>query len=310
MTSLINGRNALLGAASALALSLGAAQAEEVTAEGAASAEAQTLVEVGQADAVAINDNDIGTAAQHLAGMSAADIEGMEVFDENGDRVGTVQMVAQNENGGVFLIVAADQNSVSMVVGTHAVPLPRFDYDAEADALVMWGAYATTAATADPYGTTARLYTVLSADAEIPQVSAEQYQIVGLDVEPDQEDMAALQGELVINPAEESIRERPVEDIVGLDILDRNREDVGDIENVAYSDNDELFLIISLNDGILGIGDSERAVKLDSFDFSLADDAFVLMDTSKEVLEAMPEYDSDTPGYTIIESDLDWARFK
>jgi sporulation protein YlmC with PRC-barrel domain len=312
----IMNRSILLGAASALAIGGGAALADDRTeavigdeAAVPAAGEGAILVEVGPADPVMINENDFGTAAERLAGMTAGEIEGMEVFDETGDRIGTVRMVTEGHAGGIYLIVSAEESSATVMAGDHAVPLPRFDYDAEADALVMWGAYATSAATPDPYGTRARLYTALSADAEVPQVSADAYRMPAEPVDEGQEDLAEMEGEPAIESAETAVRDWTVDEIVGRDILDRHGEDVGDVEVVAHAD-DQLYLIVSLDDGILGIGDSERAVKLDSFDYSLPDEAFVLMDTSKDTLEAMPEYDSDTPGYTVIDSDLDWARFK
>ncbi len=316
----------LLGTASALVLSIGTAAAEDMTntdpeaAQAVNDDKAEQLVEVGAADPAYFDPDEIGDAALHLAGMSAAEVEGMDVYDQSGNLVGAVRMVAHSQTGGVYLIVTATEDAAGLMPGDHAVPLPQFDYNAEADALVVWDRYGVSsgAPAAGPYGGMARLYTVMSGAEQVPDIAAAGYDLVAAYSAPmadamADDEIAEIEEAYAVGttmPAREAVNEWGVDEIVGLDILNRDGDDIGTVEDIARNDQNQLFLIISLDDAILGIGDSERAVRLNAFQYSDEHEALVLIDTSEEALEAMAEFDTDTPGYTLIESDLDWASYE
>lgn len=317
-----NLRRMLVGSASALVLSAGAAFADDATdpqAPEGVSSETETMIELGADGTVLpIDAERAGTAAFELAGMAVADVEGMDVFDESGDMVGRVSHVVENENGAVFLVVSATENSVVLSPGDHAVPIPHFDYNAEANGLVMVDGYATAPAAVGAYATYARLYTVLKATDSIEAVDIEAYNqpAVRTEVTADASTMDSASDDsdggttMIVGNARVTLEEGGIDNLIGTDILNREREDIGTVEEVAYNDQHDLFLIVSLDDGVLGIADSERAVEMAKFDYSMSEEAFILLDASEASLNAMPEFDSDTPGYTIIESDLDWAEFK
>lgn len=317
-----NLRSMLVGTASALVLSAGAAFAENASEPQTAaevSAETETMIELGaNGTALPIDAERAGSAAFELAGMTVADVEGMEVFDQSGDMVGRVSHVVENENGAVFLVVSASENSVVLTPGDHAVPVPHFDYNAEADGLVMLDGYPTAPAATGAYTTYARIYTVLNATDSIEAVDLAAYNqppmrdevtadASTMDMPGDVSDGGTT---MIVGNARVTLEEGGIDDLIGTDILNREREDIGTVEEVAYNDQNDLFLIVSLDDGVLGIADSERAVEMAKFDYSMSEEAFILLDASEASLNAMPEFDSDTPGYTIIESDLDWAEFK
>ncbi|MEZ5666420.1 MAG: hypothetical protein R3F55_03105 [Alphaproteobacteria bacterium] len=310
-------RSAMLASASALVMAGGAALAEDMP-QAEAAAETEVLVEVGNpgADGVVDPDN-VGSAVQALVGREAGDIADMAVYNEAGDLIGHVAMVARNANGGLFLIVGYDEASTLAGVGDQAIPLTRFDYNDEAEALVLWGSHGAAPAMADPYGARARLYSVVAADTVIDAVATDPavYRWDDAAADEDAVDLSDMAEDVedavadLFGNARTLIDGRGVDEIVGLDILDRAGDDIGSVEEIAHNGQGELFLIVSLDDGVLGIGDSERAVSLSAFDYEPERDAFVLLDTSEAALEAMPEWDTDTPGYTVIESDLDWAAF-
>jgi hypothetical protein len=109
--------------------------------------------------------------------------------------------------------------------------------------------------------------------------------------------------------ARQLLEEQGVASVEGLDILNPELEDVGTVEYVAQDASGKLYLIVSLDDGILGMGDSERVVALDAFDYLPEEESFVLLDVSEETLEAMQEWDTDNTQYTVIETDLDWTAY-
>jgi hypothetical protein len=109
--------------------------------------------------------------------------------------------------------------------------------------------------------------------------------------------------------ARQVLEEQGVASVEGLDILNPELEDVGTVEYVAQDASGKLYLIVSLDDGILGMGDSERVVALDAFDYLPEEESFVLLDVSEETLEAMQEWDTDNTQYTVIETDLDWTAY-
>ncbi|MGF1623574.1 MAG: PRC-barrel domain-containing protein [Alphaproteobacteria bacterium] len=312
------GRSYLAGSVSALVLSAGVAWAQDTGAETTA-ADAdnpETLIQVEGQYAAGFDPENVGTAIQQLEGMSVSDIENMGVFDVDGNRIGTVRMVAENENGAVFVIVATTENDTgAMWPGDHAIPLTHLDYVADAEGLVMrdWATMATTppAATGTApggYPQSAQIYSVLESDETIQGIQVEAY----LAPLPEQvaDDTGVTTGlDEVVGDSRRVLEAENVTDLEGRDILSVDGESIAAVEAVAYDDQGELYLIARYG-GFLGLGQDYRAVSLDAFNYSIAEDAFIFTDGGQQSLEALPAWDYDQPGYTVVESDLDWEAFQ
>jgi len=92
-------------------------------------------------------------------------------------------------------------------------------------------------------------------------------------------------------------------EIEGMDVLSPEGEDIGTVEFLAVDAEGRVNVVMSLDDGVLGIGDSERVVAIDQFDYNAEEESLVLVQLSEEWLETLPEFDTDTPGYIEIEDD-------
>jgi ribosomal 30S subunit maturation factor RimM len=314
-------RSYLACSVSALVMSATFAWAQE-SATDPASQEPETLIEGETTGTFAVDPDRVGTAAEALAGRTVADVEGMEVFDSNGDKIGDVQQVAENDRGGVYVIVAADSDSTWLSEGEHAIPLIAFDYNQDANALVLRDDLAQTmapgvTATADPANTgTSRVYSVMDSGAAIGQPDLEAYQVAEMrdedvdgDVDLGDVDLTDTSDPRVVGDSRQILRDENITDLEGRDILSHDGEDIANVEAVAYDGQGQVYLIARFG-GFLGLGEEYRAVPLDAFNYSLEDEAFVFTEGGEETLEALPAWDYDQPGYTVVESDLDWSAFE
>ena len=307
-------RQALLGSVSALILSIGAAHAENQSSDGS-NAEAETMIEATGSPGFAFTAETMGSAAAALAGMEAGAIVGMEVFDESGDRIGQVSNVAEAEGGAPYLIVEAEGDSSYMTPGEHAVPVPAFDFSEEANGLILRTDYATGPGAGVGMGAAApgrewtRLYTVLDADQQIGDVSVESYRMVA---EMEQEEITEAYEESVAygGDAQSVLESEGITEIEGRDVYSTQNEDIGDVYAVAHDGQGNLYLIVSMNDGVLGVGDSERVTPLDAFNYSVEEEAFVFTEGGEADMQSLPEWDSDSTRYAAIETDLDWSAYR
>lgn len=307
-------RQALFGSVSALILSVGAAHAENQSSDGV-NTEADTMIEATGSPGFAFTAETMGTAAEALVGMNVGDVAGMEVFDESGEKIGQVTNVAEAESGAPYLIVETEGNSSYMAPGQHAVPVPAFDYSEEANGLVLRTDYATGPGASVGMGAAApgqewtRLYTVLDADQSIGDVSIESYHMVA---ETEQDEIAETYEDSVAygGDARSVLESEGITEIEGRDVYSSQNEDIGDVYAVAHDGQGNLYLIVSMNDGVLGVGDSERVTPLDAFNYSVEEEAFIFTEGGEADMQSLPEWDSDGTHYAVIESDLDWSAYR
>ena len=306
-------RSYLAGTVSALVLSATFAWAQETSTDPALQDE--TLVQGAAPGAVVVDPDRVGNAHEALAGMSVGDIQGMEVFDSAGDKIGNVEMVAENERGGVFVIVVAEASSNWLAEGQHAIPLISFDYNQEANGLVLRDdmapmSTAGMSTTGDPAGwgpEGTRVFSVLDSGATVEQVDLEAYQTAEMDTGEDV-DLTDTSDERIIGDSRQVLQQENITDLEGRDIISADGEDIASVEAVAYDDQGRVYLIASFG-GFLGIGDEYRAVPLEAFNYSLDEEAFVFTEGGEETLQSLQEWDYDQAGYTVVESDLDWSAF-
>lgn len=310
-------RSYLAGSVSALVLSATFAWAQETSTDPALRDE--TLVEGAAPGAVVVDPDRIGNAHEALAGMSVGDIQGMEVFDSSGERIGTVEMVAENERGGVFAIVVAQAGNNWIAEGQHAIPLISFDFNQDANGLVLRDDMAPMSTpgmgtAGDPAGwgpEGTRVFSVLDTGETIEQVDLEAYQSAEMQggVADEETDLTDVSDERVIGDSRQILQGENITDLEGVDILSSTGEDIASVEAVAYDDQGRVYLIASFG-GFLDIGDEYRAVPMESFNYSLDEEAFVFTEGGEQTLESLPVWDYDQPGYTVVESDLDWSAFE
>lgn len=105
---------------------------------------------------------------------------------------------------------------------------------------------------------------------------------------PEADPNAATTTEQAIAPTFMSIDEMTVGDLLGKSVYDPNGDSIGDVDYVLGSEG-SANVVIGIG-GFLGLGEYTVAVPLDELSLD-AETQNVQMDTTKEALKALPEFD-------------------
>lgn len=88
----------------------------------------------------------------------------------------------------------------------------------------------------------------------------------------------------------------PDDDIRGRKVIDRDGEEIGDVDALLIDDQDERVRFLEVGSGgFLGIGEEKRLIPVDAV-VRIEDDA-VHVDTARETVAAGPGYDPDVVEY-------------
>lgn len=94
------------------------------------------------------------------------------------------------------------------------------------------------------------------------------------------------------------IADRPVDELIGIDVISSRGEDVGEIDNFVII-GDQLRAVVGVG-GFLGLGEHEVALALADLEY---DGEQIIVPFTEEELEAMPEYTEATEQITLSGTD-------
>src|SRR5690606_32897767 len=92
------------------------------------------------------------------------------------------------------------------------------------------------------------------------------------------------------------------DELIGMNVVNQDGEDVGDISDVVISKDDQAVLAIISVGGFLGVGEKEVAVPFDQLQQG-EDEAILLSSATEEELKQKPAYEEQTDRYEAYPRD-------